>query len=125
MITEAGPMSQDERHREAFAYSVLDATLPSIRVTLSGFYQLSEKECEAFEEVLCVWFRRLAKRLGRATDPLILREQLLFVACKYARAFQLAKARQGQHPEESLALALARSPEEIAWEISVRLQRSL
>jgi hypothetical protein len=118
-------MSDEQRRVEAFAYSVLDTTLPSIRLTLSGFYQLSEKEVEAFEDVLCTWFRRLTKRIGRAADPLILREQLLFVACKYARAFQLAKARRGEPSGKGLALALARSPEEIAWEISTRLQRSL
>lgn len=111
-----------EDAREDF-FSVLDTTLPSIRVMLSDFYQLSDRECESFEDVLCVWFHRLIKRTGHAETLAALREQLLFVTCKYARAFQLAKLRLGDVGSESLAVALERSPEEIAWEISTRLEQ--
>ena len=110
-----------EWHEQAF--SVLDSTLPVIRLTLTSFYGFDTNEAEAFEDVLCIWFHRMSRRLGGHTASVSeMREQLLFVACKYARALQLAKLKANERPEQRLALALARSPEEVAWEISTRLE---
>jgi hypothetical protein len=43
-----------------------------------------------------------------------LRAQLLYVACKYARAFQIARFKGIEPVEEKFTMALAQTPEEVA-----------
>ena len=75
---------------------VLDESLPVIRAALVHYYGYEPSEAEAFNDTLAVWFHRVIRRAGnRVLSARELREQLLFVACKYARAFRLAKARTG------------------------------
>ncbi len=109
--------------RDQEVYSIFDESLPVIHRTLVSYYRFVEEEAEAFEDTLCVWFHRVAQRLGNhraaATE---LREQLLFVACKYARALQIAKFRGIEPAQEEFTLALARPSEEVALELLSRLQ---
>jgi hypothetical protein len=99
------------------AFLVLDESLPVVHTALVSYYGFSDPEAEAFKDTLAVWFHRVIRRqTPRAQNPEELREQLLFVACKYARAFQLARSTNGsfdggvpgslQTPPEEVALAL-------------------
>lgn len=115
--------NMDSIGREDEIHALLDEALPVIHATLVSYYRFIEEEAEAFEDTLCVWFGRVARRLGTSrTPPSELREQLLFVACKYARAFQIAKFKGIEPAQEEFTMALARPPEEVAVELLNRLQ---
>lgn len=99
-------------------YSVLQGTLPLIRNVLVSQYKFVDEEAEAFEETLAVWFRRVARRIGTCRmERWRMREQLLFVTCKYARAFQIARFKGIEPANEGFTLTLARPPEEVALEM--------
>jgi len=105
------------------AYVILDESLPLIGTALISYYGFSESESEAFKDTLAVWFHRVTRRNGiRAIDAADLREQLLFVACKYARAFQLAKTDSIPFVNEQFASALQTPPEEVAMALLHRIQ---
>jgi hypothetical protein len=107
-------------------FVLLDETLPVVRVTLTGYYGFTDSEAEAFEDTLCVWFHRVTRRSGvRSLSREDLREQLLFVACKYARAFQIAKLRGGGVDDDNLSRALNRPAEEVAIELLSRVQHGI
>lgn len=92
---------------------VLEEALPLIHSALVNSYEFMPEDAEAFEEILRRWFLRLARRSGIPRSATDLRQQLLFVACKYARAFQLARSR-GLPRSEKLTTALTKPPEEMA-----------
>lgn len=106
-------------------YVLLDETLPVIHAALIRCYAFTEAEAEAFKDTLAIWFHRVVRRSGvlPGSDSEI-REQILFVACKYARAFQLAKVREGVSFDPILQTAFSRPPEEIAMALLDRLQPS-
>jgi hypothetical protein len=117
-------MQVEDSARAQLVRSVLDDTLPVVHRTLILYYRFIEEEAEAFEDVLTVWLRRLVRRLGgRAASREDLRDQLLFVSCKYARAFQIAKFKGLEPSQEAFTLALARSPEEVAIAMSAEIKR--
>jgi hypothetical protein len=95
-------------------FSVFDEALPVIHATLVSFYRFMEEEAEAFEDTLLVWFERMARRNAQKTPVSELRAQLLYVACKYARAFQIARFKGIEQAEEKFTMALAQTPEEVA-----------
>lgn len=109
---------EDIRAGEESAFLVLDESLPVVHNALVSYYGFSDPEAEAFKDTLVVWFHRVIRRQpSRAMRPDELREQILFVACKYARAFQIARTENGllidnpvpgslQVPAEEVALAL-------------------
>jgi hypothetical protein len=110
--------------RQEDLYRVLDETLPVIHAALVGYYRFSEAESEAFQDTLCIWFHRVTRRAGSCNAPAAeLREQVLFVACKYARAFQIARL-QGADVEDDVNLTLNRAPEEVAVELLGRVERT-
>lgn len=116
-------MDESASTREKESFDIFAEALPTIHDTLVAYYRFIEEEADAFENTLCVWFQRVARRLGACrTPPQELREQLIFVACKYARAFQIAKFRGIEPAQEDFTLALARPPEEVALELLSRLQ---
>jgi len=103
-------------------FAVLDESLPVIHAALIGYYRFTEPEAEAFNDTLAVWFHRVVRRAGRgalATDRL--REQLLFVACKYANAFQLAKI-NGDEDDRQAPVSVQTPPEEVAVALLNRLR---
>jgi hypothetical protein len=101
---------------------VLDESLPVIRAALVHYYGYEPSEAEAFNDTLAVWFHRVIRRAGnRVLSARELREQLLFVACKYARAFRLAKARTGDILNDHLNNVLNRPPEEVALALLDRI----
>lgn len=98
-------------------FLVLDESLPVIHAALVGYYGFRDEEAEAFKDTLAVWFHRVTRRAGGAVrDSATLRDQLIFVACKYAGAFQIAKFQASgisedapseyTRPAEEVALAL-------------------
>jgi hypothetical protein len=96
-------------------FSVFDEALPVIHATLVSFYRFMAEEAEAFEDTLLVWFERMARRNASQKIPVSeLRAQLLYVACKYARAFQIARFKGIEPAEEKFTMALAQTPEEVA-----------
>ena len=116
-------METGTQNRSEQLYAVLDETLPIVNKTLVGYYGFTEPEAEAFADTLCVWFHRVSRRSGsRSLSTNDLREHLLFVACKYARAFQIARL-TGDRLDEGLSIALSRSPEEVAIELLSNVQR--
>lgn len=113
--------TQTPNARDEEIFSVLSATLPLIHETLVSHYRFIEEEAEAFEDTLCVWFHRVARRSGMSglkVDEL--RQQLVFVAFKYARAFQIAKFRGVEPIQEEFTLALATPPEELVVQVLMR-----
>jgi hypothetical protein len=103
-------------------FLVFDEALPVIHATLVSFYRFMEEEAEAFEETLFLWFERMARRNVSQRMPVAdLRAQLLYVACKYARAFQIARFKGIELAEERLTMALVRTPEEVALELLEKL----
>lgn len=103
--------------------SLFDEALPAIHRTLVLSYRFIPEEAEAFENTLRVWFGRMSRRLsGRRAVASDLREQLLFVTCKYARAFQIAKFRGIEPSHEEFTMTLARPPEEVALELLRRME---
>jgi hypothetical protein len=101
------------------AFLAFEEALPVIHATLVSFYRLME---EAFEETLRVWFERMARRnASLATPPDELKAQLLYVACKYARAFQIARYKGIEPADERFTMALAQTPEEVAHELLRRI----
>jgi alkanesulfonate monooxygenase SsuD/methylene tetrahydromethanopterin reductase-like flavin-dependent oxidoreductase (luciferase family) len=103
-------------------FSVFDEALPVIHVTLVSFYRFMEEEAEAFEDTLLVWFERMARRNASQKVPISeLRAQLLYVACKYARAFQIARFKGIELAEENFTMALAQTPEEVAAKLLHKL----
>jgi hypothetical protein len=101
---------------------VLDESLPVIRAALVHYYGYQLAEAEAFNDTLAVWFHRVVRRAGnRVLDSRELCEQLLFVACKYARAFRLAKAKTGESLNDRMNLVLNRPPEEVALALLDRI----
>ncbi len=102
--------------------SVFEEALPLIHATLVSFYRFMEEEAEAFEETLQIWFERMARRNATQRMPAVeLRAQLLYVACKYARAFQIARFKGIDPSEEKLTMALARAPEEVVMDLLDRI----
>lgn len=98
--------------------TVFEDVLPVIHATLVGFYRFMEEEAEAFEDTLLVWFERMARRNVSQRMPVAeLRAQLLYVACKYARAFQIARFKGIGPAEEAFTMVLARTPEEVTAEL--------
>jgi hypothetical protein len=91
---------------------VLDESLPVIHAALTQYFGFSDAEAEAFKDTLAIWFHRVVRRCGgRLVEASELRQQLIFVACKYARAFQIAKSEYGSEtlppqPPEEVAVAL-------------------
>jgi len=103
-------------------YSLLDDSLPVIHTALIQYYGFSEPEAEAFKDTLAVWFHRVVRRSGfRSDNASEYREQLLFVACKYASAFQLARLRDGRPFQPELQTAFSRPPEEVAMALLKRI----
>lgn len=103
--------------------SLFEDALPTIHATLVSYYRFMPEEAEAFQDTLYVWFNRMVRRLGSRRAPLHeLREQLLFVMCKYARAFQIARFRGIEPAHEEFTMALARAPEEVTLELLSRIQ---
>lgn len=95
-------------------FLVLDESLPVVHAALVSFYGFSDPEAEAFKDTLAVWFHRVLRRQAlRTQKPQELREQLLFVACKYARAFQLARSANGSF-DGGIPGSLETPPEEVA-----------
>jgi len=106
----------------AAAETVFEDSLPAIHATLVVFYRFMEEEAEGFENTLRVWFERMARRNANAQTPVAeLRAQLFYVACKYARAFQIARFKTIEPSEENFTMALARAPEEVAADILSKL----
>ncbi len=104
-------------------FLVLDESLPVIDVALVHFYGYGPAEAEAFKDTLAVWFHRVVRRsAGRAANVSELREQLLFVACKYARAFRLAQVRTGGILKEDVSSAISRPAEEVAMALLHRIE---
>ncbi len=102
--------------------AAFEETLPVIHAALVSFYRLMEEEAEGFEETLRIWFDRMARRnASQTTPPGELRAQLLFVACKYARAFQIARYKGIEPADERFTMALAQTPEEVAHELLRRI----
>ena len=102
--------------------TVFEDSLPAIHATLVGFYRFMEEEAEAFENTLRLWFKRMARRNANAQTPVAeLRAQLIYVACKYARAFQIARFKTIEPSEESFTMMLARTPEEVAADLLTKL----
>jgi hypothetical protein len=102
--------------------AVFEDSLPAIHATLVVFYRFMEEEAEAFENTLRVWFERMARRNSNTQTPVAeLRAQLLYVACKYARAFQIARFKTIEPSEEKFTMALARAPEEVAADVLSKL----
>jgi hypothetical protein len=107
---------------DAQIFSVFEEALPAIHATLVSFYRFMEEEAEAFEDTLLIWFERMARRNATQKIPVSeLRAQLLYVACKYARAFQIARFKGIEPAEEKFTMALARAPEEVALELLDKL----
>ena len=105
------------------AYLVLDDSLPVIDAALVHLYGYAPSEAEAFKDTLSVWFHRVIRRSGGAAKNIAeLREQLLFVACKYARAFRLAQARTGEVFEGDVTSVMSRPPEEVAVALLNRIR---
>ena len=105
------------------AYLVLDDTLPVIDAALVHLYGYAPSEAEAFKDTLSIWFHRVIRRSGGAARNLAeLREQLLFVACKYARAFRLAQARTGEVFAGEVSSVMSRPPEEVAVALLNRIR---
>ncbi|HEY6148383.1 MAG TPA: hypothetical protein VIZ69_11815 [Thermoanaerobaculia bacterium] len=105
------------------AYLVLDDSLPVIDAALVHLYGYAPSEAEAFKDTLSAWFHRVIRRSGGATrDVGELREQLLFVACKYARAFRLAQARTGEVLDRGVTSMVNRPPEEVAVALLNRIR---
>jgi hypothetical protein len=105
------------------AYLVLDDSLPVIDAALVHLYGYAPSEAEAFKDTLSVWFHRVVRRSGGAVRDIgELREQLLFVACKYARAFRLAQARSGEVLEGGVTSMVNRPPEEVAVALLNRIR---
>src|ERR1700730_4224308 len=99
-----------------------DESLPVIRAALVHYYGYERSEAEAFNDTLAGWFHIVIRRAGnRVLSARELREQLLFVACKYARAFRLAKARTGDILNDRLNTVLNRPPEEVALALLDRI----
>jgi hypothetical protein len=104
------------------AETVFEDSLPAIHATLVAFYRFMEEEAEAFENTLRIWFERMARRNANAQTPVAeLRAQLFYVACKYARAFQIARFKTIEPSEENFTMALARAPEEVAADVLSKL----
>ena len=111
-------MTEEILARDDRAYTVFQEALPLVHTVLVSYYRFMEEEAEAFEDTLCVWFHRLWRRSrGQQPNPQEFRSQLVFVACKYARAFQIAKYRGIEPEREQFTLMLARAPEEVALEL--------
>ncbi len=105
-------MKQNSSRDDVFL--VLDESLPVIHAALTGYYGFNEDEAEAFKETLALWFHRVTRRAGGGIrNSADLRDQLIFVACKYAGAFQsariVANGVSGDAPSE-----LPRPAEEVA-----------
>ncbi len=97
---------------------LLNEAMPEVRAILVEYYGLIEEEAEAFQDVLRHWFRRATRRAGNRLMALEeLKQQLIFVTCKYARALQIARFRGVEPVEEAFTLRLARPAEEVATEI--------
>ena len=108
---------------EALVRGIFDETVPVIHSVLVSYYRFMEEEAQAFEGTLFVWFLRAARRLGSHQAPHSqLREQLLFVACKYARSLQIARFRGVEPSQEDFTMVLARPPEEVALELVTKLE---
>jgi len=104
------------------AHLAFEEVLPVIHAALVSFYRLMEEEAEAFEETLAIWFERMARRsASQTTPPSELRAQLLYVACKYARAFQIARYKGIEPADERFTMALAQMPDEVAHELLRRI----
>ncbi len=108
-------MKQTSNSDELFL--VLDESLPAIHAALTGYYGFNEDEADAFKETLALWFHRVTRRAGGGTrNSAELRDQLVFVACKYAEAFRSARLLATRvsddappvmpRPAEEVALAL-------------------
>jgi hypothetical protein len=119
----SGPSSMSPQTvRPDATETVFEDSLPAIHATLVVFYRFMEEEAEAFENTLRVWFERMARRNANARTPIgELRAQLLYVACKYARAFQIARFKTIEPSEENFTMALARTPEEVAADVLSKL----
>jgi len=97
------------------AYLVLDDSLPVIDAALVHLYGYAPSEAEAFKDTLSIWFHRVIRRSGGAAkDISALRQQLVVVACKYARAFRLAQARSGEVFHGDVHSTVSRPHEEVA-----------
>jgi len=111
---------ENPRVREAAAF--FRRLLPAIRSVLATYYRLSEQEAREAEERLDAWFHRFARREGLEQVPVrALRHPLLSAACQYGRELQMAKAIEERSADQRLSLALAREPEEVAFEMETRL----
>lgn len=105
-------MKQPSNRDDVFL--VLDDSLPVIHAALTGYYGFNEEEADAFKETLALWFHRVTRRAGGGIRKSAeLRDQLIFVACKYAGAFQSARLLAAS-VSDGLPPQLPRPPEEIA-----------
>jgi len=102
---------------------VLRQLMPEIHEILVRFYRFIDEEAEAFESILAVWSERAARRMGSSrVASQDLQSQILYVACKYARAFQLARFR-GSVNDSPLAENLAQPPDEVAFRALTLINR--
>jgi len=120
----AHPISESARRmpeNEALTETVLSEVLPLVNTVLVDVYRFMPEEAEAFKETLSTWFRRITRRAGsRETAIEELRGQLIYVACKYARAIQIGKF--GIPGPDTIAEALRRDPDEMAFQILQRVR---
>ena len=116
-------MDNQRQSGSDLVYLVLEETLPMIHTALVSYYGFSDSEAETFKDTLAIWFHRVCRRAnGQLPSSSDLREQLAFVACKYARALQLTKANSGLPVETGLAESLQTSPEEVAFALLNRME---
>ena len=105
-------------------FLVLDESLPVIHAALIGYYGFSDDEAESFKDTLALWFHRVTRRAGGTVrNSAELRDQLVFVACKYAGAFQSARLQAAGVSEES-SPEFPRPTEEVALALLNQMRSS-
>lgn len=113
----------NKRTRDAEVDDLLKRAMPVIHSAFQTYYRLSEKEAREAEGELSMWFHRYSRRSGIAQAPVrSLTLSLFLAACQYGRSLQIWKY-EGQEADETLALALAREPGDLASELAERLER--
>lgn len=102
--------------------ALFDEMLPVVHAVLVRYYRFIEEDAQAFEDTLRVWFHRMMRRNSftfMQSDAV--QDQIVFVACKYARAFQLARLDERVQGTD-LQMLLARPPHDVASEVMIRLR---
>ncbi len=113
--------SESETGKNFDPAALFDEMLPVVHAVLVRYYRFIEEDAQAFEDTLCVWFHRMMRRNSLSMQSDVIREQIVFVACKYARAFQLARLDE-RVQEADLQALLARPAHDVASEVMIRLR---